>query len=104
MIWATSSPPMLDPELSLLDGARVAEAVSHVVDTRQAVELLAAELQQRLGTSVAILARHGGAWSPLVSSELAAGRWHVPSEPLPFAEDARVLTVEGAAGRPRDQS
>ena len=91
-------PPMLHPALSLLDGARVAEAVSHVVDTRQALELLAAELQQRLGTSVAILARHGAAWSPIVSSDVAAGRWRFPGEQLPFSDDARVLTVAGADG------
>ena len=91
-------PPMLHPELSLLDGARVAEAVSDVVDTRQALELLATELQQRLGTPVAILARHGAAWSPVVTSDLAGGGWHFQSEQLPFSEDARVVTIEGADG------
>jgi diguanylate cyclase (GGDEF)-like protein len=91
-------PPMVQPELSLLDGARVAEAVSDVVHTRQALELIATELQQRLGSPVAILVRHGGAWSPVVTSDVAAGGWHFPSEQLRFSPEARVVTVDGADG------
>ena len=89
---------MVHPELSLFDGARVAEAVSNVVDTRQALEMLAAELHQRVGSPVAILARHGGTWSPIAQPDGDDGHWHFTTEQLWFSDDDRVVAFESGDG------
>ncbi len=89
---------MLQPQLSTLLVAGLADAVSKVVDTRQALELIASELQQLLGATVVMLTRRGAMWSPVVGAHRVTRVWAVTTDLLSFEGGARVVNVGGADG------
>jgi diguanylate cyclase (GGDEF)-like protein len=89
---------MLQPQLSLLDCVQLAQAVSKVADTRQAIDLLACELQQALRAGVVILARHGSKWSRVAGSHSSGHVSSFTSDDLAFAAGVRVVALTGPGG------
>jgi diguanylate cyclase (GGDEF)-like protein len=90
---------MLEPQLSVLSIAGLADEVSKAADERQAFELIVNGFWRTFGTAAAILQRQGDTWSPVLGSE-EADRWRA-DDALTFPGDARVTRIygEGTAAR-----
>jgi diguanylate cyclase (GGDEF)-like protein len=89
---------MLQPELSPLLVADIAEAVGTAADLRHAYESIIGALYRAVGTRAVILERCGSVWVPVAGGADGSGPSHTAAEAVAFS-GTRVMRVAAAGDR-----